>query len=69
MIFTHTTTYIFRSIGFIFSCLRQHTNQSQSQFSISVTQSYSQQQSYQVDTPHNLGNASGGDHTHGVNLL
>ena len=25
-ILTHTTTYIFRSIGFIFGCLRQHTN-------------------------------------------
>ena len=28
-----------------------------------------QQQSYQVDTPHNPGNAGNGDHTHGVNLL
>ena len=25
MILTRTTTYIFRSIGFIFGCLRQHT--------------------------------------------
>ena len=25
MILTCTTTYIFRSIGFIFGCLRQHT--------------------------------------------
>ncbi|KAK9991229.1 hypothetical protein SO802_026214 [Lithocarpus litseifolius] len=28
-----------------------------------------QQQSYQVDTPHNPGTAGHGDHTHGVNLL
>ena len=27
-ILTHTTTYIFRSIGFIFGCLQQHTNMS-----------------------------------------
>ena len=26
MILTHTATYIFRSIGFIFDCLRPHTN-------------------------------------------
>ena len=28
-----------------------------------------QQQSYQVDTPHNPASAGHGDHTHGVNLL
>ena len=28
-----------------------------------------QQQSYQVDTPHNAGITGHGDHTHGVNLL
>ena len=26
LILTHTTTYIFKSIGFIFGYLRQHTN-------------------------------------------
>ncbi|KAK9994312.1 hypothetical protein SO802_024015 [Lithocarpus litseifolius] len=34
-----------------------------------VTRLSAQQQSYQVDTPHNLGTAGHGDHTHGVNLL
>ena len=34
-----------------------------------VTRLSAQQQSYQVDTPHNPGSAGHGDHTHGVNLL
>ncbi|KAK7825550.1 50s ribosomal protein hlp [Quercus suber] len=34
-----------------------------------VTRLSAQQQSYQVDTPHNPGTAGHGDHTHGVNLL
>ena len=34
-----------------------------------VTRLSVQQQSYQVDTPHNPGSAGYGDHTHGVNLL
>ena len=34
-----------------------------------VTRLSTQQQSYQVDTPHNPGIAGHGDHTHGVNLL
>ena len=34
-----------------------------------VTRLSVQQQSYQVDTPHNPGSAGHGDHTHGVNLL
>ena len=34
-----------------------------------VTRLSVQQQSYQVDTPHNPGTAGHGDHTHGVNLL
>uniref|UniRef100_A0A7N2MTP2 SWIM-type domain-containing protein n=3 Tax=Quercus lobata TaxID=97700 RepID=A0A7N2MTP2_QUELO len=34
-----------------------------------VTRLSAQQQSYQVDTPHNPESAGHGDHTHGVNLL
>ncbi|XP_075665165.1 uncharacterized protein LOC142634789 [Castanea sativa] len=34
-----------------------------------MTKLSAQQQSYQVDTPHNPGTAGHGDHTHGVNLL
>ena len=34
-----------------------------------VTRLSAQQQSYQVDTPHNLGTVRHGDHTHRVNLL
>ena len=34
-----------------------------------VTRLRAQQQSYQVDTPHNPRTVGGGDHTHGVNLL
>ncbi|KAK9985159.1 hypothetical protein SO802_034684 [Lithocarpus litseifolius] len=34
-----------------------------------VTRLSAQQQSYQVDTPHNPSTAGHGDHTHGVNLL
>ena len=34
-----------------------------------VTRLSAQQQSYQVDTPHNPGSTGGRDHTHGVNLL
>ena len=34
-----------------------------------VTTLSAQQQSYQVDTPHNPGTAGHWDYTHGVNLL
>ena len=36
---------------------------------LKVTRLSTQQQSYQVDTPHNSGIAGHRDHTHGVNLL
>ena len=36
---------------------------------LKVTRLSTQQQSYQVDTPHNPGIAGHRDHTHGVNLL
>ena len=37
-ILTRTTTYIFRSISFIFGCLRQHTNRGQGEARLSSSE-------------------------------